>query len=69
MEEDIRSSFCLRPTRSARFGRTGVIGLVSRGVDDKLVECWKEYPNIRLWARWTLATIGRGQRNAGLRRY
>ncbi|CAJ1410212.1 unnamed protein product [Effrenium voratum] len=27
---------------------------------NKICSVWKEYPNIRLWARWTLATIGRG---------
>jgi len=27
---------------------------------NKLCTTWKEHPNVRLWCRWTLATLGRG---------
>eukprot|EP00440_Ansanella_granifera_P013023 gb/GFBE01014147.1/.p1 GENE.gb/GFBE01014147.1/~~gb/GFBE01014147.1/.p1 ORF type:complete len:2306 (+),score=572.89 gb/GFBE01014147.1/:1-6918(+) len=30
------------------------------GLANKLCSVWKDHPNIRLWARWTLATLGRG---------
>eukprot|EP00931_Biecheleriopsis_adriatica_P076364 TRINITY_DN5007_c0_g1_i2.p1 TRINITY_DN5007_c0_g1~~TRINITY_DN5007_c0_g1_i2.p1 ORF type:complete len:2309 (-),score=523.43 TRINITY_DN5007_c0_g1_i2:77-6955(-) len=30
------------------------------GLANKVCNAWKEHPNIRLWARWTLATLGRG---------
>eukprot|EP00930_Biecheleria_cincta_P046432 TRINITY_DN32012_c0_g1_i1.p1 TRINITY_DN32012_c0_g1~~TRINITY_DN32012_c0_g1_i1.p1 ORF type:complete len:2307 (+),score=411.66 TRINITY_DN32012_c0_g1_i1:130-7050(+) len=30
------------------------------GLADTLCFVWKEHANVRLWARWTLATLGRG---------
>jgi len=29
-------------------------------IADKICAIWKEHPNVRLWCRWTLATLGRG---------
>eukprot|EP00405_Crypthecodinium_cohnii_P009469 CAMPEP_0206439612 /NCGR_PEP_ID=MMETSP0324_2-20121206/12309_1 /ASSEMBLY_ACC=CAM_ASM_000836 /TAXON_ID=2866 /ORGANISM="Crypthecodinium cohnii, Strain Seligo" /LENGTH=2296 /DNA_ID=CAMNT_0053907255 /DNA_START=112 /DNA_END=7002 /DNA_ORIENTATION=- len=30
------------------------------GLAGKICAVWKEHPNVRLWCRWTLATLGRG---------
>jgi alpha-glucan,water dikinase len=30
------------------------------GLANKICSIWKEHPNVRLWCRWTLATLGRG---------